>query len=190
MLKNGQGQNAFYGDKGIVGVYFDAMIGEHVRGAPFREEYFETVAIGGQGASGIVAETFANHFERAIEPDRDAAAGFDQRAIGRLHKSASAQGDDRRSARFHLSDTMTDYFRFYGAEMRLALFGKYLRDGAVFAGFDFGVDINEGPADLRGQSAANGGFSASHETHEIEARDRLSLDAHSCGSETSIARRG
>src|SRR5690242_3619288 len=112
MWKDGQGQNAFYGSRCIVAVYFDAVVGERVGGAPFREQCFEALAISGERASGIVAEAFSNQIERTIEPDGDAAARFNERTIGRLHKSTAAQSHNCRLACFDLRDAMANYFRF------------------------------------------------------------------------------
>src|SRR6185437_16739317 len=122
MWKDGQRQNAFYRGRWIVAVYFDAMVGEPVRRPPLGKQLFQTVAVRGERASGIIAETFSNQIERTIEPDRDAAARFDERTIGRLHKSAAAQSHDCRLTRLDLCDTMANYFRFDAAEMPFAVF--------------------------------------------------------------------
>ena len=55
------------------------------------------------------------------------------------------------------------------------LLGEDLGDGAVVAGFDLVVEIEEAPAEALGEERADGGFAGAHEAGEDDAIERLAV---------------
>lgn len=68
------------------------------------------------------------------------------------------------------------------AEIGLAAHFEDFGDGQTFAALNLVVQIEETPSQLPGESAANGGLSASHEAHQINAGGPLELEYHGYAS--------
>ncbi len=60
---------------------------------------------------------------------------------------------------------------FEAAEVGFAMALEELGDGGVGAGFEVGVEIEEGPVEAGGEEAADGGLACSHEAGEDEAAE-------------------
>ena len=99
---------------------------------------------------GGLADAVLHGFEGAIEPDGDAVV-FEQVAVDGLGEGAAAEGQDGGTAAFDPADVLADDAGFDAAEFGLAAGGEDFGDGGFFGGFDFGIGIEEAPAQIDGR---------------------------------------
>lgn len=91
---------------------------------------------------------------------------FEEKAVGKLLGGAAAQGDDD----VILREGAREGGGLQAAEVGLAVGGEELGHGGAGAGFEVLVEIEEGPAELAGKQASDGGFARAHETGKHDAQ--------------------
>ena len=87
-----------------------------------------------------------------------------------IGKRAAAERNHLRASGAHACNALAQRGGFHFAERGLAASVENVGDGAAGGLFDILVEIEKAPAQLVGKSAAHGGFTASHESHQIDPR--------------------
>ena len=145
----------------------DADVGEFINRPPrFQQAAQRLLGIVRVKQRTVVLATHALHqrLEIGVEPDRDAALA-DALAGARVHEGAAAGGEH------HLAGVQQthDHAALAVAEIALAIFGENLGNGhAGGGGDDFGVGVDEGKAEARGQALADGALAGAHHADEDE----------------------
>ncbi len=129
-------------------------------------EVGEVGADGGGGVGGLVGAAGYEGVEVGGEVD-DGGVGrlFEEEAIAELFGGSAAEGDDGAT----LAEEGGEGGGLEVAEVGFAVFGEDFGDGALVAGFDLAVEIEEAPAEALGEEGAGGGFAGSHEAGEDDA---------------------
>ena len=175
--KKRQGENPRDRGAHVVVDHFDAKIGARIAGAPGLKKLAELRRIARQRTMRLAGEAPLDVSKRAVQPYADPVIG-NQLEIFIGQKSSSTERNHVRASGFHDSNPVPQRGCFELAEGGLAMGLENFRDGGFRARFNVLVEINESPAELIGQRAADGGFAASHEPDQINSRRPLQFQYH------------
>ena len=128
----------------------------------------EVGAGGGGGGEGLKHAAVEEGGEGRVEEDGDGAGGLlEEEAVGEGFRRATAEGEDGVGA----GECAGECAGLEPAEMRLAEGGEDLGDGDAGEIGNEVVEIEEGPAEMRGEVAADGGLAGAHEAGEDDTGD-------------------
>ena len=156
---------------------FDAEVGLCVPWAPDFEQRPELFGIAGKGAVGFSSDAALDQIERGIEPHNHAVIG-NQLEIFIAHQRAAAQRDNLRMARLHRADAFGKGRGFQCSKHFFALSVEDFADGRIRSAFDFVVQVEKIPSQLVGQGSSDGGLTAPHKAHKVNARRAFELKNH------------
>ena len=92
---------------------------------------------------------------------------FKQETVGESFWGASAKSQDK----LRLAEGAGEGGGFQTAKMRLAVALEEFGDGEAGAGFEVGVEVEKGPAEVSGKEMAHRRFSRSHKSGKNDAAD-------------------
>ncbi len=115
---------------------------------------------------GLAGAAGGEGLEGSGEVDDGGVGGLlEEEAVAELFGGSSSEGEDDVA----LAEEGGEGGGLEVAEVGFAVLGEDLGDGAVVAGFDLVVEIEEAPAEALGEERAGGGFAGAHEAGEDDA---------------------
>ncbi len=137
---------------------------------------------GGGGVGGLGGAAGDEGVEAGGEVD-DGGVGslLEEETVAELFGSAAAEGDDGAAQ----AEQGGQGEGLEVAEVGFAVLGKDLGDGALVAGFDLAVEVEEAPGETLGEESARGGFAGAHEAGEDDAIEHIGLRNGAAGDCTA-----
>ncbi len=155
---------------GVEGVGGDALVvgAAEMEAALGESEVGEVGAGGGGGVGGLGGAAVDEGAEGSGEIDDGGVRSLlKEETVAESFGGAAAEGeDDVALAKKGGKGGGLDV-----AEVSFAVLGEDLGDGAVVAGFDLAVEIEEAPAEAVGEEFAGGGLARAHEAGEHDAME-------------------